>query len=99
MKTSIVLSLALASSAACAQWGDRATTTQECTRRCIAAEAPNALLSRYDRRLERLRERRQSASGPKMLEALAREEAAILGERREAREALCRKACSDNPDE
>lgn len=78
---------------------ERASTRQQCTNRCISADAPHPKKAQYEAKLVEIRTAKRAETDPEKLKELEKSEQFEIEKHQEDLEQLCRKACASNPEE
>jgi hypothetical protein len=94
----IVLLISTFSLTASAQDG-RSSTRQQCTNRCISADAEHPKKTQFEARLAQIRTKKKMETDSTKLKELENAEQLEVEKHREDLEQLCRKACASNPEE
>jgi hydroxylamine reductase (hybrid-cluster protein) len=93
----ILLVASVLSSAASAQ--KRATTKQECNRRCVTSEDPYPKRIDHEEKLKKIRDKKKAETDRAKLNQLANDEEAEIDRFKDEHEKVCRFICEHNPDE
>lgn len=77
----------------------KSSTRQQCTSRCIAADAEHPKKTQFEARLEKIRMKKKTETDLANLKELEQAEKLEIEKHQEDLEQLCRQACSSNPEE
>lgn len=96
-KLFLLIAVAMLSTTAVAQM--RATTKQECTRRCLALDPDNPAKAQHEQRLKQLRDKKAAEPDASKRKVLEQAEGDEIDRHQDALEKMCRDICATNPEE
>ena len=77
----------------------RATTKQECNRRCVSMTAPYPARTRHEEKLKQIRDKKKAETDAVKLKQLATDEEVEIDRFNDEHEKVCRSICQHNPEE
>lgn len=94
-----VLFLAACLLSATAAGQTRATTKQECNRRCVSMTDPYPARTRHEEKLKQIRDKKNAETDAVKLKQLAGAEIDEIERFQDEHEKTCRHICANNPEE
>ncbi|PHV18403.1 hypothetical protein CSQ90_01340 [Janthinobacterium sp. BJB303] len=95
-KFALFLLLNMFAFSASAQW--KATTKQECTKRCVESDAGNPRKTAFDEKLRKIRDKKIIEQDDDKLQGLLKEEKQEVENYKDNVEKICTSICKGNPE-